>query len=100
MVRVEVATARNDPPTPARLTQAGLSVAPAGQDGRFKIEGLPEGDYLVAAARSAPQRPDPEFLELLRASAVPFSLADGESKELVLRPPIRPPLPRRPGLNN
>ncbi len=77
-----------------------VTVARAGPDGGFRIEGLPEGEYLATAVRSAPRVPDPEFLESLRAAAMSFSLADGESKELVLRLPGRPPLPRLPGLNN
>jgi len=90
-------------PADARYWSLGsrrVKVGVAGPDGRFAIEGLPEGEYLVAASRSAPRAPAPAFLESLRASAVAFALADGESKELVLRLPGRPTLPRRSGLNN
>jgi hypothetical protein len=67
------------------------SVASADQDGRFRIEGLPEGEYLAAAVRSAPRQPGPEFLEALRSRAVGFSLAEAV-EELVLKLPGKAPL--------
>jgi protocatechuate 3,4-dioxygenase beta subunit len=57
------------------------------QEGRFKISGLPPGDYyLVAVDRVEPgQWADPEFLENMRTSAMSVSLAEGETKALILR---------------
>jgi Carboxypeptidase regulatory-like domain len=57
------------------------------QEGRFKITGLPPGDYyLVAVDRVEPgQWADPEFLESIRTSAMSMSLAEGETKALTLR---------------
>lgn len=58
----------------------------ADRDGRFRIRGLPSGQYLAAATDYLWQGEwtDPEFLEQLRWSAVSFWLADGEQKELEL----------------
>jgi len=57
------------------------------QEGRFKITGLPPGDYyLVAVDRVEPgQWTDPEFLESIRTSAMSMSLAEGETRALTLR---------------
>lgn len=57
------------------------------QDGRFKISGLPAGDYyIVALDKFEPgQQNDPEFLESVRNSAKSFTLMDGETKTLDLK---------------
>lgn len=57
------------------------------QDGRFKIVGLPPGDYyIVAVDRIEPgQSGDPEFLETIRSKATPLSLFEGETKSVDLR---------------
>jgi hypothetical protein len=57
------------------------------QSGRFTINGLPEGDYLVAAVdyMEPGEEQDPEFLERLRAVATSISLKDGEKKSVTLK---------------
>jgi Carboxypeptidase regulatory-like domain len=57
------------------------------QDGRFKITGLPPGEYYVVAVdRLEPdQSRDPDFLERARSRAVSLSLREGETKTLELR---------------
>jgi hypothetical protein len=57
------------------------------QDGRFKVTGLPAGDYYVIALdRVDPgQWTDPDFLEDLRSRATSLSLLEGETKTVDLR---------------
>jgi carboxypeptidase family protein len=57
------------------------------QDGRFKIQGLPPGDYdAVALDYVEPgESSDPEFLERIRSKATPFSVNEGETKTLDLK---------------
>ena len=57
------------------------------QDGRFKISGLPPGDYLlIAVDRVDPgESTDPEFLERVRTKATRFSLLEGETKSVDLK---------------
>ena len=57
------------------------------QDGRFKISGLPPGDYYVIAVdRLEPgQSGDPDFLESIRTKATPLSLREGDTKNVDLR---------------
>jgi hypothetical protein len=56
------------------------------QDGRFKISGLPPGEYYVVAVDRLEQgqSSDPEFLERVRSRAVSLSLREGETKTLEL----------------
>ncbi len=63
------------------------SIARPDQDGRFKISGLPPGEYyIVAVDRVEPgQNGDPEFLESVRTRAASFSLMDGETKTIDLK---------------
>jgi hypothetical protein len=64
--------------------------APRGQINRANsIKGLPAGKYLIAAVDYVQdgQWYDPEFLEQLRARALPVSLAEAESKRIDLRMP-------------
>jgi hypothetical protein len=57
------------------------------QDGRFKVTGLPAGQYYaVALAYIEPgDASDPEFLERVTQKAVRFSLNDGEVKTMDLK---------------
>jgi hypothetical protein len=56
------------------------------QDGRFKITGLPPGEYYVVAVDrlEAGQSGDPEFLERVRSRAVPLTLREGETRTVDL----------------
>ncbi len=57
------------------------------QDGRFKITGLPQGEYyIIAIDRIEPgQQGDPDFLESVRSRATSLSLNEGETKTVDLR---------------
>ena len=57
------------------------------QDGRFKIMGLPPGEYyIIAVDRVEPgQQGDPDFLESVRSRATSLSLNEGETKTVDLR---------------
>jgi len=61
------------------------------QDGRFKVTGLPAGDYYAIALDYVEpgESTDPEFLDRVKDRAVPFSLSDGGTKALDLK--IAPP---------
>jgi hypothetical protein len=62
------------------------SVPPA-TDGSFAIDGLPAGNYAIAAAEDvlSADLADPGFLEQLLASAIELSLSKGEQKRQDLR---------------
>jgi protocatechuate 3,4-dioxygenase beta subunit len=57
------------------------------QDGRFKISGLPPGDYYIIALDriDTGEAGDPEFLERIRTKASRLSLDEGETKTLDLK---------------
>ena len=57
------------------------------QDGRFKISGLPPGDYYIIALDRLDigESGDPEFLERIRTKASRLSLEEGETKTLDLK---------------
>jgi hypothetical protein len=57
------------------------------QDGRFKVTGLPDETYLVAALEyvEGSEWRDPEFLDRLRDAATRVTAASGELKELELK---------------
>ena len=57
------------------------------QDGRFDLQGLPPGDYLVAALEylEPGDESDPELLEKWRAGSTSVTLGDGETKSITLR---------------
>jgi hypothetical protein len=57
------------------------------QDGRFKINALPPGDYyIVALDKIDPgQISDPDFLEAIRTKATAFTIREGETRTMDLR---------------
>lgn len=57
------------------------------QDGRFKIRGLPAGDYYAIALDylEPGEASDPEYLDRIKARANSFSLNEGETKTLDLK---------------
>ena len=56
------------------------------QNARYRIDGLPPGNYLLAAADAVQQGEwfDPRFLRQLRDTAMRLSLAEGETRDLDL----------------
>ncbi len=56
------------------------------QNARYRIRGLPPGEYLLAAVEVVQQGEwfDPRFLERLRSSAARLSIDEGETKDLNL----------------
>jgi hypothetical protein len=56
-------------------------------DGTFSVNGLPAGEYAIAAVEDVEESylADPAFLERLVGSAYTFTLADGEQKRQDLR---------------
>jgi hypothetical protein len=56
------------------------------QDGRFKITGLPPGEYYAVAVDRLEQGQsgDPDFLERVRGRAVSLTLREGETRTLDL----------------
>jgi hypothetical protein len=57
------------------------------QDGRYKVNGLPPGDYRVIALDYLDQNEwnSPEFLDGVRSKATTFSVNEGESKSVDLK---------------
>jgi len=57
------------------------------QDGRFKIAGLPPGEYYIIALDrlDTGEAGDPEFLERIRTKASRLSLNEGETKTMDLK---------------
>jgi hypothetical protein len=57
------------------------------QDGRYKVTGVPPGQYLLIALDYLDQNEwnDKDFLEKIRSKATTFSLNDGETKSVDLR---------------
>ena len=57
------------------------------QDGRFKVRGLPSGDYYAIALDyiEPGAGTDPEWLERMRLRATEFSLTDGQTRSLDLK---------------
>ncbi|MDE3156473.1 MAG: carboxypeptidase regulatory-like domain-containing protein [Acidobacteriota bacterium] len=69
------------------------AVQPDGQ-GRFEVRGLPPGAYLAAAVASIEdgEETDPDLLERLSRDATKFTLKDGETKTVTVRPQNASPL--------
>ena len=57
------------------------------QEGRFKVQGLPAGQYYALAvdALEPGEASDPEFLDRVRAKATRFSLNDAEIKTIDMK---------------
>ena len=57
------------------------------QDGRFKVQNLPAGNYLAVAVDYVPQGEwgDPELLDRLKSKAKRFTLGDGATHTLDLK---------------
>ena len=64
-----------------------VGIAAADHDARYRLEGLPPGEYYVAAAdrRRSGEVEDPDFLESLTAHATRVTLAEGQHVSLTLR---------------
>ena len=69
-----------------RLRSRHVAYAAAESAGGFTIDSLPPGQYLAVAIDHLDrnQRGNPGFFEWLKPQAVPFTLADGETKTLTL----------------
>ena len=68
--------------TPRRLRSTRVD-----RDGTFRIQGLPAGDYLVAAVldESAADWPDARLIQAAARSATAIKLGEGESRSVELR---------------
>jgi hypothetical protein len=57
------------------------------QDGRFKISGLPPGDYYIVAVDKIEQgqSSDPDFLEAIRTKATALTIHEGETRTVDLK---------------
>jgi len=67
-----------------------IRVAQVDREGRYSIDGLPAGDYLIAAIEDVEQGEwfDPAFLQTMSGSATRIALNEGgrETKDLKLTP--------------
>jgi hypothetical protein len=74
---------------PARWNNTGRSVRTLrpDQEGIYKVEALPPGDYLVAAFDRLDDeaRSSPEFLEQIRPLAQEVTLTEGQTRSLNLK---------------
>jgi hypothetical protein len=70
-----------------KFAQRYVRVVRPGPDGRITIVGLPPGDYSIIALEhfSPGPTPEAEFLERQRASAISFTLLEGEMRTIDLR---------------
>jgi hypothetical protein len=64
-----------------------ISSGRADQNGRFRIDGMPDGEYLVAAVEflESGEERDPELLRQLRSRATRVTLGEGETRTISLR---------------
>lgn len=62
-------------------------IARPDQEGRFRIRGLPPGEYYVTAVEfiEPGEESDPDLLDRLKVNAQKFSIGEGETKPLVVR---------------
>jgi hypothetical protein len=69
-------------------TSRYIQTARPDQDGRFKVSGLPPGDYhavATAGIRQPGEAGDPDILKRVVDRAVRFSIGDGENKVVDLK---------------
>ena len=77
-------------PADAELARRGnyrrMRMARPDQQGRFRAEHLPPGDYLAAAVVDIDMQDglEPDFLDGLRPAAKPFRLREGDTATLSL----------------
>jgi hypothetical protein len=57
------------------------------QDGRFKVTGLPPGEYHIVALDyvDANEWTEPEYLERVRSKATSVTINEGETKSIDLK---------------
>ena len=69
-----------------RANYRRIRMARPDQQGQFRAEHLPPGDYLAAAVVDVENQDglEPEFLDSLRPSAKPFRLREGDTATLSL----------------
>lgn len=70
-----------------QLSSRRMRGATPDQQGVFRLESLPPGEYLAVALAQVDdeQRFDPEFLESLRGQASAFTLREGDTRSLTIR---------------
>jgi hypothetical protein len=70
-----------------KMTGRYQSVGRPDQDGRFKISGLPAGDYYIVALDKIEQGQanDPEFLDAIKTKATAIAIRDGETRTVDLK---------------